>query len=132
MTLPSSTCNLAPTGKLSPSGNCTSRIGAWVSRGTRMLTSTISCPVLVRTAVCSIAHSSGASRLALVQRAIQPGCGAAPAAGVSAGDPGGASLLCAACGADLDLGAAWAWPDDPRAARATTTASLAKIFTEPA
>jgi hypothetical protein len=55
-----------------------------------MLTSTISCPVLVRTAVCSIAHSSGASRLALVQRAIQPGCGAAPAAGVSAG---GAALF---------------------------------------
>jgi hypothetical protein len=35
--------------------------------------STISCPVLLSTAVCSIAHSSGASRLALVHRAAQPG-----------------------------------------------------------
>ena len=38
---------------------------------------------------------------------------------------------CAACGADLDLGV-WAWPDDPRAARATRTASFATVFTEPA
>jgi hypothetical protein len=49
-----------------------------------MLTSTINCPVWLRTAVCSIAHSSGALRLALVQRAIQPGCGAALAGGASA------------------------------------------------
>src|SRR5260370_5431542 len=95
MTLPSSTCNLAPIGKLSPSGNCTSRTGAWVSLGTRMLTSTISCPVLVRTAVCSIAHSGGALRLALVHRAAQPGGGGALAGGGCAG--GGALLDSVAC-----------------------------------
>ena len=58
---------------LSPSGNWTRATGCAGVAGTRMLSSTITCPVLVRTAVCSIAHSSGASRLALVHRATQPG-----------------------------------------------------------
>jgi len=77
---------------LRPSGNWISATGARESPGTRMLTSTISCPVLLSTAVCSTAHSSGASRLGLPQRAIQPGgggvfgcaasaCGAARAGG---------------------------------------------------
>jgi hypothetical protein len=37
----------------------------------------INCPVLVSTAVCSIAHSKGASRLGLLHRAAQPGGGGA-------------------------------------------------------
>jgi hypothetical protein len=75
---------------------------------------------LVRTAVCSIAHSGGALRLALVHRAAQPGGGGALADGVSAGG-----------GALLDLVACWAWPSpvDPKATIATT-ASFMEIFTD--
>src|SRR5579863_2314997 len=62
-----------------------------------MLTSTTSCPVLVRTAFCSIAHSSGASRLGLLQRAAQPGC--AGGAGVPEGEGVGVGWVCA-----------WPWP----------------------
>src|SRR6266581_9685355 len=95
MILPSSTWSLAPEGRLSPSGNCTSATGACVSLGTRILTKTINCPVLVRTAVSSTAHSSGAARLGLEQRATQPGGGGA--------SPWVAELVCAAFGVALDL-----------------------------
>src|SRR5260221_2428534 len=71
--LPSSTPSFAPAGRLSPSGNCISATGVWVSLGTRMLTSATNCPVLLNTAFCSIAHSSGASRLALLQPTAPPG-----------------------------------------------------------
>src|SRR5437879_13715029 len=47
---PSSTWSLAPAGRLSPSGSCTSAIGARVSADTRMLISTINWPGVVRTA----------------------------------------------------------------------------------
>ena len=82
--------NFAPAGRLSPSGNCTSATGARVSAGTRTLTSTINWPVLVRTALCSIAHSSGAPRLALLHRATQPG-----GAGAFAFSEVGAGAACA-------------------------------------
>jgi hypothetical protein len=129
--LPSSTWNLAPAGKLSPSGNCTSATGARVSAGTRTLTRTINWPVLVRTALCSIAHSSGAPRLALLHRATQPGGAgvfapsAAAAAGAGVACAPGAALL-------LALGAwAWLWPHKPDIA-AAAIANLTRIFTEPA
>src|SRR6266436_9372892 len=99
-------------------------IGVWVSLGTRMLISTINCPVLLRTALCSIAHSSGASRLALVHRATQPGAAGAFAGAASAWGVGCAA--CAARGGDLalavSLGPCWAWlrPSDPNATAATT------------
>src|SRR5579863_4240597 len=126
-TLPSSTCSLAPTGKFNPSGSCTATTGVWVSLGTRTLTSTSNCPVLVNTALCSIAHSSGASRLALLQRAAQPGGG-----GVFAGaDSACGAAVGAGCGAALDLGACWAWPGETKAARITTARNV-EIFTEPA
>src|SRR5882724_12043961 len=87
-------------------------IGAWVSAGTRMLIRTISCPVLDSTAVCSIAHSSGALRLALVQRASQPAWGAFAGAASA-----WAVWLCAGwAGADCPAGGGllpfgcWAWP----------------------
>src|SRR6202000_641133 len=98
--LPSSTWSLAPAGRLSPSGNCTMARGGWVSPGTRMLTRTLTCPVLVSTAVCSIAHSSGASRLTLEQRTAQPGGGAAGAEPAA----GGAACAGATCAVLLDLG----------------------------
>jgi hypothetical protein len=95
------------------------------------LTSTISWPVLVRTALCSIAHSSGAPRLALLHRATQPG-GAdvfAPSA-AAAVEPGVACAIGAAL--FLALGAwAWLWPHNPDIA-AAATANFIKIFTEPA
>src|SRR5665213_365676 len=99
--------------------------GVWVSLGTRMLTSVTVCPVLLSTALCSIAHSSGASRLALEQRAAQPGCAAAFAGGVSDGDGAGVGAVCAARGAALDLGACWASLGDPVAARAARIANFA-------
>src|SRR5712691_9996996 len=108
--------------------------GVWVSLGTRILISTINCPVLVRTALCSIAHSSGASRLALVHRATQPGA-AGPFAGAASAEGAGEAgcAVCAACGGLLALGACWAWlrPSDPNATAATTR-RCAEIFTEPA
>src|SRR3954454_3398886 len=108
MILPSSTWSLAPFGRLRASGNCTSATGAWVSLGTRMLTSTMSCPVLLSTAVCSIAHSSGPLRATLLQRADQPGCGAADGSGCGAGAAG---VACAAARGVLAFGA-WAWAGD--------------------
>jgi hypothetical protein len=57
-----------------------------------------------------MAHSSGASRLALPQRAVQPGgggvlAGAAPlSAGVAAGGAGLFGVVCADLGGALDLG----------------------------
>ena len=100
-------------------------IGWRVSLATRMLSSTITCPVLVRTAVCSTAHSSGASRLALEQRATQPGgagalAGAASACGAGVGD----GVAWAARGAALALGACGVWPKPGEAnVTATTNAS---------
>src|SRR5277367_2447624 len=94
--------------------------GTRVSLGTRMLTRTINCPVLLRTAVCSIAHSRGASRLALEHRTAQPDwVAAAAAAGVAS-----AGVVWAACGAFLDLAACWAWlaPIEPKAKMAARTA----------
>src|SRR3981189_1428679 len=76
-----------------------------VSLGTRMLISTINCPVLVRTALCSMAHSSGASRLALVHRATQPGAAGAFAGAASASGAAGAGCVaCAARGGGFGLG----------------------------
>src|SRR4051794_24811685 len=100
--------------------------GARVSPGTRMLISTINCPVLVNTAVCSTAHSSGAPRLALAHRATHPaGAGAASAAGA------GVACATGAAGAPLALGV-WAWPRPGRdEITATAMASLTEIFTEP-
>src|SRR5882724_3762800 len=97
-----------------------------------MLTSTMSWPVLLRTAVCSIAHSSGASRLGLVQRAIQPvlfpdasAWGAAAGAGAGAGAAAGA-------GAVRALGT-WAWPGAAVASTVNRTNSdFTTIFTAPA
>src|SRR3954469_11723043 len=101
--------------------------GARVSPGTRMLISTINCPVLVNTAVCSTAHSSGAPRLALAHHATHPaGAGAVSAAGA------GVACVTGAGGAPLALGA-WAWPRPDRAkVAATAMESLTEIFTEPA
>src|SRR4029077_9981448 len=96
---------LAPVGRFSPSGSWTSATGARGSLGTRVLTSTISCPVLVSTACCSIAHSSGASRLALEQRAIQPGGGALAGVADSTGGAAGAWEVCAVAAAPLDFAA---------------------------
>src|SRR5262249_57235592 len=104
-----STCSLAPAGRFIPSGSCTSATGAWVSLGTRILTSTTSCPVLVSTACCSIAHSSGASRLALLQRASQPGGGALAGAADSTGGAAGAWVVCAVVAGPLGFGAVSAW-----------------------
>src|SRR5665213_3844249 len=103
--------------------------GAWVSLDTRMLTRTINCPVLLRTAVCSIAHSSGASRLALVHRTSQPDGGEAGAAVGAASTVG--TVVGAARGAFFDLGACWAWlaPMEPKARMAARTASFAETFT---
>src|SRR5262249_31393652 len=50
---------------------------------------TNNCPVLVRMAFCSIAHSSGASRFALLQRAAQPGVAEAGGAALGEGDGAG-------------------------------------------
>src|SRR5436309_14294797 len=100
----------------SPSGNCTSADGAWVSAGTRMLTAITTWPVRGSTALCSTAHSSGASRLMLAQRAVQPGAGglfcAAPfAASVGAAAGAGAGgAVCADFGAALDFAGCWALP----------------------
>src|SRR3984893_18540953 len=108
--------------------------GVWVSLGTRMLISTINCPVLVRTALCSMAHSSAASRLALVHRATQPGAAGAFAGAASANGAAGAGCVaCAARGGVLALGVCWAWlgPSDPNAT-ATTIATCAEIFIDPA
>jgi len=58
---------------------------------------------LLNTAVCSIAHSSGASRLALAHRTAQPGGGAA-AAGAGAA---GSAAAGAAAGAGV-AGTLWA------------------------
>src|SRR5207248_4904292 len=58
-------------------------------------------PVLVSTAFCSIAHSSGASRLALAHRAIQPGWAGAPGAASACGEGEGAGVACAAFGAGV-------------------------------
>src|SRR5258707_13622690 len=57
-----------------------------------MLISTINCPVLVSTAVCSIRHSSGAPRLALLHRALQPGGAGGVAASASACAGAGAGV----------------------------------------
>ena len=74
--LPSSTCSFAPPGRLSPSGNWISAEGVRVSAGDADVDQrSTSWPVRGRTAFCSMAHSSGASRLALPQRATQPGGG---------------------------------------------------------
>jgi hypothetical protein len=93
------------------------------------LTRTINCPVLLRTAVCSIAHSSGPARLALVHRAFQPGCagGAASACGAA----GGAGVAAGAGAAAFDFAACWAWlnPIDPPAIMATQIAVFTEIFT---
>src|SRR5688500_6063679 len=95
-----------------------------------MLTRTINCPVLLRTAVCSIAHSSGAVRLALVHRAFQPGCAAG--AGSAWGAAGVAGVAAAAVGAAFDFWACWAWltPIDPTVRMAMQIVVLMKIFTE--
>src|SRR5262249_50963343 len=57
-------------------------------------------------AFCSIAHSSGASRPALLQRAAQPGVGDAGGAAVGEGDGAGVTWGAGA----LALGACWASP----------------------
>jgi hypothetical protein len=89
---------------------------------------TINWPVLVRTALCSIAHSSGAPRLALLHRATQPG-----GAAVFALSAAGAGVACATGVAlFLALGAwAWLWPHKPDIA-AAAIANFTKTFTEPA
>ena len=98
-----------------------------------MLINTISWPVFVSTAVCSITHSSDVVRLALVHRATQPGVGDAFAAAASAGEADGAGVACAGGTALLALGACWAWlwPESPNV-NATAIASFTEIFTDPA
>ena len=88
---------------------------------TRMLTSTISCPVLVSTACCSIAHSSGASRLPLEQRAIQPGGGALAGVADSTGGAAGAWEVCAVVAAPLDFAAVCASPGSSPATKTAAT-----------
>jgi hypothetical protein len=85
---------------------------------------------LLRTAVCSIAHSSGAARLALVHRAFQPGCAAG--AGSAWGAAGVAGVAVCAGGAAFDFGWAWLSPIDPTARMAAQIAVLIEIFTEAA
>ena len=61
-----------------------------LSGATRMLTEHDHLPGLAETAVCSMAHSSGASRLALVHRAAPAGAAGAarvPAAGGAVARP---------------------------------------------
>src|ERR1700742_1640090 len=89
-----------------------------------MLTSTTNCPVLLRIAFCSIAHSSGASRLGLLHRAAQPAWGGV---GVVEGAGAGAAWLCAgplALGASL--GVCWA-TEVPAAAIAATAIIIASF-----
>jgi hypothetical protein len=76
-----------------------------------------------------MAHSSGASRLALVHRTAQPGGGEEGAVAGAAAAGGGA--VWAACRALLDLGPCWAWlaPMEPKTRMATRMASVAEIFT---
>src|SRR4029077_7572488 len=113
--------------RFSPSGNWTKATGARVSPGTRILTTTNNCPVLVRMAFCSIAHSSGASRLALLQGAAQ--LGVAEAGGEALGEGDGAGVAWAA--GVLDLGACWASPSPAVASnRKADRASRAAAFTD--
>jgi hypothetical protein len=80
-----------------------------------------------------MAHSSGASRLALVHRTAQPGGGEASAGAASAWGVADGGVVCAVRGgALLDLGGCWARlkPIDPNATMAMTTASLAEILNE--
>src|SRR5438874_9684236 len=107
-------------GRLRPSGNWSSATGVRVSVGMRILIRTMVWPVLVRTAFCSIAHSSGASRLGLVQRAIHPGCCAVAS---SAWDWVGAGCAAEAGGAAFFLAPCWAYtaPVDNRTAAARAT-----------
>src|ERR1700754_4181754 len=81
-----------------------------------MLTRITSWPVRGSTALCSMAHSSGASRLALPQRAAQPGgCGVLAGVALSAGAAaGGAGAVCADLGGALDFGGCCAWPGKVR------------------
>src|SRR6185295_7476134 len=95
-----------------------------------MLIRTINWPVLVKTALCSIAHSSVALRLVLLHRAIQPGGGGADAAAPSLVAAEGGGAACAAAGPFLALGAwAWPWPHTPNMATAAI-ANLIEIFTK--
>src|SRR5215468_4411840 len=96
-----------------------------------MLTSTTSCPVLVSTACCSIAHSSGASRLELLKRASQPGDGAFAGAADSTGGAAGGWALCAVVADPLDFGAVCAAPGSSPAIRtaAMTMNDVDTIFT---
>ncbi len=77
-----------------------------------------------------MAHSSGAARLALVQRAFQPGCAAG--AGSAWGAAGAAGVAAGAGAAAFDFAACWAWlmPIDPAARMVTQIAVLMDIFTE--
>src|SRR6185312_10792744 len=100
-----------------------------------MLTSTISWPVLLRMAVSSTAHSSGASRLVEAHRATQPcccgalGCACVGCAG-AAGD--GAAWACLGDGAALFLCACAETSLKPHnEMTAAKTTNLAMIFTRP-
>src|SRR4030088_593020 len=83
-------------------------------------------------AVCSTAHSSGASRLALLQRAAQPGCGGVAGAGplVSPWVVSGAAWAAPARALDLTVCASAA-PSAPHASMAVQSiANCAVDLTE--
>src|ERR1019366_5231475 len=96
-----------------------------------MTTRTRTCPVLVRIAFCSIVHSSGASRLTLLQCAAQPGGAGGAAAAVPDGEGAGAGAGVAWAGA-LDLGACWARrsPIGPKDGMEARMAIFRVIFTD--
>src|SRR5262249_11092744 len=100
----------------------------------RILTSTISCPVLVSTAVSSTAHSSAPSRVRLVQRETQPGAGGC--AGCSPGEGEacgvGAWAGAGAAGAAFFGACARAGGTQASAASATRTVALLIDVTGPA
>src|ERR1700674_1087052 len=84
--------------------------GCLVSWGTRTTTEATSCPVLVTTAVCSTAQSTGFCRVSLMHREIQPGAGFGGSCAWAAGGVEGFAAGAAAGGfAGLRSCAAAAW-----------------------
>jgi hypothetical protein len=96
------------------------------------LISTINWPVLVRTAVCSIAHSSGAPRLALLHRAIQPGGVGVFAGTASVAVAPAAGVACATGGGFLALGACARLGTQKENIAIDATNSFVEIFKGPA
>src|SRR3954453_7387766 len=114
-----------------PSGNWINAEGVWVSAGTRIWTAITSWPVRGSTALCSMAHSSGASRLALPQRAVQPGGGGGFAVGapLSVGADAGGLLagVCADFAGALDLAGCWEWATPITPEATIIAASIASL-----